>query len=128
VQKGKKRYFNEYPLTLPAFFYPKGGNNVSEWNYKIRKGNFVTVSAVSGSQKRARELEGRFNAVCENMEGAAIAQVCTLYKIPVSEIRGISNIAGIRDKRKWDLQLASENCQKFTVDIIETGFAGRYQG
>ena len=128
VQDGKKKYFNEYPLTLPARSFFKGRSRMSRGNYKIRSGNFVTVSAVSGTKKRARELEARFHAVCENMEGAAIAQVCTLYKIPVCEIRGISNIAGSRDKRTWDLQTASEHCQKFIVDIIDSAFNGPAQG
>lgn len=128
VKEGTKRYFNEYPMNsiFPSLF--KGKNRMPGWNNKITSGNFVTVSAVSGTQKRARELEKRFNALCENMEGAAIAQVCALYKIPVFEIRGISNIAGIRDKRKWDLQLASENCQKLTLDLIDIAFHGPYRG
>jgi futalosine hydrolase len=123
VKEGTNRYFNEYPLNSLPPSLCKVKNSMSSWNYKITGGNFVTVSAVSGTQKRARELEKRFNALCENMEGAAVAQVCTLYKIPVFEIRGISNITGIRDKRKWDLQLASENCQKFTLELIQTAFA-----
>lgn len=122
VQEGKKRYFNEYPMTPLSSFFPRGRAWTSRRNLTIRRGNFVTVSSVSGTQKRAGELEQRFHAVCENMEGAAIAHICTLYKIPVFEIRGISNIAGIRDKRKWDLQLASENCQKVMLDIIHTAF------
>ena len=52
------------------------------------------------------------------MEGAAIAQVCTIYKIPMLEIRGISNKVGERDKRKWDLGLASENCQKLLLKLL----------
>jgi futalosine hydrolase len=52
------------------------------------------------------------------MEGAAIAHVCAMYKIPMLGIRGISNIAGIRDKRKWNLKLASENCQETALEII----------
>ena len=52
------------------------------------------------------------------MEGAAIAQVCTIYKIPMLEIRGISNIVGERDKRKWNLGLASENCQKLLLKLF----------
>ena len=121
VKEGKKGYFNEYPLdALPSLLKVK--NRRSDRNNKITGGNFVTVSSVSGTQKRARELEKRFNAVCENMEGAAIAQVCTLYKIPVFEIRGISNITGIRDKTKWDLQRASENCQTLIIDIIDSAF------
>ncbi len=128
VKDGMKRYFNEYPLnSLPSSLF-KGKNRMSRWNYKITGGNFVTVSSVSGTRKRARELEKRFNALCENMEGVAIAQVCTLYKIPVFEIRGISNITGIRDKRKWDLQLASENCQKLTLNIIDIAYHGPDEG
>lgn len=125
VQQGRKRYFNEYPVTSLSSFCPGWKAGMTEWKFKIRRGNFVTVSAASGTQKRARELEQRFKAVCENMEGAAIAHVCTLYKIPLIEIRGISNIAGIRDKRQWDLQLASDNCQKFVSDILDITFAGR---
>jgi futalosine hydrolase len=85
----------------------------------IKTGNFITVSAVSGSQKRAKDLGKRFGAVCENMEGAAIAQVCALYELPMIELRGISNMAGVRDKRKWNLKIASENCQKLVLETIK---------
>jgi len=105
VKEGKKGYFNEYPLdALPSLL--KVEKQESDRNNKITGGNFVTVSSVSGTQKNGPgELEKRFKCVCEKYgRGAAIAQVCTLYKIPVFEIRGISNITGIRDKTKWDLQ------------------------
>jgi futalosine hydrolase len=127
VQDGKKKYFNEFPVTLPCLV-SRGKGRAGEFSFTIRTGRFVTVSAATGTQRRAKELEKRFNALCENMEGAAIAQVCALYKMPVFEIRGISNIAGIRDKRKWDLNLASKNCQFITLDIIEADFRGRCQG
>lgn len=126
VQADGKKYFNEFPVTPPAI-PPLIRGDKGDVELKIKTGNFVTVSAVTGTQKRARELEKRFNALCENMEGAAIAQVCTLYKIPVFEIRGISNIVGIRDKRRWNLQLASENCQKITLNIIDTSFSNPVQ-
>jgi futalosine hydrolase len=116
VSIGKKKYFNEFPLNPPHPPFTKGGNK----DLNVKYGNFVTVSATTGTNKRAIELEKQFNAVCENMEGAAIAQVCAIYKIPMLEIRGISNIAGVRDKRKWDLKLASENCQKMVLTIIKT--------
>ena len=53
------------------------------------------------------------------MEGAAIAQLCALYNVPFLEIRGISNIAGIRDKRKWNLKLASQNSQTAALEAIK---------
>ena len=112
VQSGRKKYFNEFPVSTPPVPpLVRGGFN-------IKAGNFVTVSAATGTQKRAKELEERFRAVCENMEGAAIAQVCAIYKIPMFEIRGISNIAGVRDKRKWNLKLASQNCQKAVLEGV----------
>jgi futalosine hydrolase len=118
VKGGRKKYFNDFPVNLPPVPFSAGGNKKVKMDIKIKTGNFVTVSATSGTQKRARELEKRFSAICENMEGAAIAQICTLYKFPLIEIRGISNIAGVRDKRRWNLNLASENCQKAVTDII----------
>ena len=127
VQDGKKKYFNEFPMTVPHLAR-RGKGGTEEVPFNIKAGRFVTVSAATGTQKRAKELEKRFNALCENMEGAAIAQVCALYKIPLFEIRGISNIAGIRDKRKWDLHLASENCQLMTLDLIDAAFSGLGRG
>ena len=105
VQAGRKKYFNEFPMSVPG-----------RKDMKMKTGSFVTVSAATGTRARARELEERFGAVCENMEGAAIAQVCAIYKVPMIEIRGISNIAGVRDKSKWDLKLASQNCQKAVLE------------
>ncbi len=120
VQKGRKKCFNEFPVMLPPLAWKGWAGKRGEFSgFKVETGNFVTVSAASGTSKRAEELGKKFNALCENMEGAAIAQVCAIYSIPVFEIRGISNIAGIRDKRRWNLPLASENCQKAGMEIIK---------
>jgi futalosine hydrolase len=116
VQDGEKKYFNEFPVTVPPMVKKGKGGEVS---FTIKTGRFVTVSAATGTQKRAKELEKRFNALCENMEGAAIAHVCALYGIPMVEVRGISNIVGTRDKRRWNLNLASENSQKTVLQLIK---------
>jgi len=125
VSHGKKKYFNEFLLDKKLL--KKGKDRIPPnpplkkggWgDFQIKSGPFVTVSSTTGTQKRAAELRKRFHAVCENMEGAAIAQVCAIYKIPMLEIRGISNIAGERDKRKWNLDLASENCQELVLQMF----------
>jgi len=116
LQKGRKKYFNEFPLPTPSpAFFKAQGNRVT----KIKSGTFVTVGSASGTQKRATELEKKFGGICENMEGAAIAQVCAIYGIPMIEVRGISNIVGIRDKRRWRLKEAAENCQKVVLNLLE---------
>ena len=109
VLDGKKKYFNEFLLNNSLLIKSQ---------LVTKSGPFITVSSTTGTRKRAIELEKRFDAICENMEGAAIAQVCTIYKIPMLEIRGISNKVGERDKRKWDLGLASENCQKLLLKLL----------
>jgi futalosine hydrolase len=118
VRQGKRKYFNEFPVPLhPAV---KQSRFIADpLLHNIRTGPFVTVSAASGVRKRAVELGKRYNAVCENMEGAAIAHVCMMYKIPFVEIRGISNIAGERDTGRWDLSLASSHCQNALIEVIK---------
>jgi futalosine hydrolase len=84
-----------------------------------KSGVFLTVSACTGTRKRAGELAGKFNAICENMEGAAVAHICRIYGIPFVEIRGISNIVEDRSMKKWDVVLAAENCQKALLHFLE---------
>ncbi len=118
AQVGGKKYFNEYPVLVPQCCVQSPVGAIHELPLQVKTGTFVTVSAASGTQKRASELEKRFKAICENMEGAAIAHVCAIYGVPMFEVRGISNTAGVRDKRKWNMKLASENCQNFFLHIV----------
>ncbi len=120
LKKGRKKYFNEF--IIDKKLVKKAYNIISAHasnNIKCRAGTFITVSTCTGTIKRANELSKRFNAICENMEGAAIAHVCTIYSIPFIEIRGISNQVEDRDKTRWDIRLASENCQEAIIKTIK---------
>ena len=74
----------------------------------VTSGPFVTVSCCSGTVDRGAELARRFGAVCESMEGAAVAHICELYGIPWLEVRGISNAVEDRDLTRWRLNDAIE--------------------
>jgi futalosine hydrolase len=74
-------------------------------------GPFVTVSTCSGILEVGRALAQRTGGICENMEGAAVAQVCALHNIPFLEIRGISNQVEDRDPSRWDLRRGAEAAQ-----------------
>ncbi|MEZ4601684.1 MAG: futalosine hydrolase [Syntrophotaleaceae bacterium] len=78
---------------------------------KMVSGSIVTVSTCSGNEQLGREIARRTAGICENMEGAAIAQVCRLYRIPFLELRGISNRVENRDLTNWDLPGAAEIAQ-----------------
>ena len=85
----------------------------------VHYGPFVTLSTCTGTAARARELEERYHGLCENMEGAAAAQVAGLHAIPWLEVRGISNIVEDRDTQKWDIPKAAEAGQKAVLRILE---------
>ena len=123
LKKSGRRYFNEFGLNrglagravksaVKAF---EGAADAP----KVGRGRFVTVSTCSGTRQRAAEVQKMWGAVCENMEGAAIAHICALYGVPLIEIRGVSNIVEDRDTAKWDLELASRNCCKAVAELLK---------
>ncbi|HEX9022133.1 MAG TPA: futalosine hydrolase [Nitrospirota bacterium] len=86
---------------------------------KAHVGPFVTLSTCTGTTARAKELEERYHGLCENMEGAAAAQVAELHGVPWLEVRGISNIVEDRDLRKWDIPRAAQAARQAVRSIIE---------
>lgn len=69
-------------------------------------GTFVTVNAVSATLERGQALAKRHGGLCENMEGGAVALVCRDYRLPLLEIRCISNMVEDRDPARWRLDEA----------------------
>jgi futalosine hydrolase len=118
VERGGNRYFNEFPLSLSAA--ARAMNLASHLGLPMHRGRFVTVSTCSGTDARGLELWERFHAICENMEGAAVAQVALLYGVDALEVRGISNLVEDRDLSRWNIPLAVEEAQRFLVKYIES--------
>jgi futalosine hydrolase len=92
---------------------------------KVHVGSFVTLSTCTGTSARAGELEERYHGLCENMEGAAAAQVAGLHGAPWIEVRSISNIVEDRDLRKWDIPKAARAAQEAVLRILEHWPTGR---
>jgi futalosine hydrolase len=102
---GRVNVYNEFPVFVPSVL--RGHEHT---------GTFITVSSCTGALKTGLRMKERFGAICENMEGAAAAHIGFLNNIPVSEIRGISNIVEERDGKPLDkeaLALAARNAQNF---------------
>ncbi|WP_417909632.1 futalosine hydrolase [Candidatus Electronema sp. PJ] len=83
-------------------------------------GTFVTVNCASGTEARARILGQQFQGLCENMEGAAVARVCEAFGLPCVELRCISNMAGERDKQKWQLREACSRAGKAAAAAVSS--------
>jgi len=85
----------------------------------VKAGPFLTVSTATGTDDRALQLRTSWKGLCENMEGAAVAQMAERYAIPFLEVRGISNAVGRRDLRLWKKDLAAENAQQALYRLLE---------
>jgi futalosine hydrolase len=121
AKRGRKNFFNEFPLDARLVGAAKNGIGLATHQSvtDVPAGTFVTVSACTGTKRRANELETRFKGICENMEGASVAHICTLYGVPLVEVRGISNIVEDRNRGKWNIRLAAENCQKAVIELLK---------
>ena len=116
VERKGKRYFNEFPLSLSAA--ERAVRLAAALGIPLIRGKFLTVSTCSGTAERGQELHERFGAICENMEGAAVAQVALRYGVDCLEVRGVSNLVEDRDLARWNIPLAAERAQRFLLKFI----------
>ena len=82
-------------------------------------GAFVTVNCCSGTPALSIGLQQRWGGICENMEGAAVAQVCAEFDIPLLELRGISNPTGTRDPQQWDIPRGAKAAQTGILQLLD---------
>jgi futalosine hydrolase len=91
-------------------------------NASVSVGRFLTVIGVSADIRLAETRANRFAALVENMEGFALALAGERFRIKVGEVRGVSNLAGIRDKTTWDLDLANQQAQAAVLTYLRRRF------
>lgn len=117
VERQGCSHFNEFPLSPAAA--RRALELAGQLGERITAGKFLTVSTCSGTAARGRELFGRFDGpLCENMEGAAVAQVALRYGVACLELRGVSNLVEDRDLSRWDIPRAVDKAQRFLLEFI----------
>jgi hypothetical protein len=79
----------------------------------------VTVNEVSTRKQRIEQLQAKYSAVTESMEGAPLHYIGLQTSTPFLQVRAISNVVGERDKSKWQVQQALNNLSNTIVRIIE---------
>jgi len=114
---------NRYDFDLKNNFSARIENSLEVLKITYKKGPFVTVNSCSGTLSRGSFLRDEFGAICENMEGAAIAHVCKIYNVPMTEVRCVSNLVEDRDKTKWQISKAidegSDAIAKILIEAVK---------
>ena len=83
-------------------------------------GLLLTTCAASDTPEHAAERLARHpDAIAEDMEGFSVAMACTLAKVPVTIVRGISNVVGDRDPEHWRIPAALAAARRRIVEIFE---------
>jgi len=120
IKSDKVDIKNRYPLdvvlvnraleTLKSVFEEK--------SVQVVTGPFITVSTITATDNRAKDIYRHYSPCMEGMEGAGAAHLAIHYDIPFLEIRSASNFVGKRDRDSWNMPLAFERGALAALHII----------
>ena len=101
--------------------FENAANNLKEKDYKIKKGIIATGDIFCTDIEIKNKIFSKFDADCVEMEGAAIAQVCYLDKIPFIVIRSISDSPNGNNEIDFDkfVELASKRCANILREFLK---------
>lgn len=93
---------------------------ISDKNYKVKIGTIASGDIFCTENTMKEKINKKFNADAIEMEGAAIAQVCYLDKIPFIVVRSISDSPNGNNNITFEkyLELASKRCSDLIKKFI----------
>ena len=81
-------------------------------------GTLVSVASAAGSPEEVFPRRRRHaGALEEDMEAFAVAFACQRAGLPLTVVRGISNIAGERDKSEWRVKPALDAARSVALEL-----------
>ena len=97
-------------------------NNIKINNINVVHGIIGSADIFVTDTLQKQSIIKEFNCDCVEMEGASIAQVCFLNKIPFLVFRSISDTPNGNNNIDFNeyLKLASKNCATFILELIKT--------
>jgi futalosine hydrolase len=115
---GESPLYNEFALDAARVEQARAA--LASAGFDVRTGPFVTVSCCSGTAALGETMAARFpGALCEGMEGAALAHVAAIYEVPLLELRAVSNLVEDRDMTRWRIRDAAETAQQAVRVVVK---------
>ncbi len=85
----------------------------------------LSVCAASADAKHAaRRRHVYHDAIAEDMEGFGVAMACKLMNVPLRIVRGISNIAGNRELKTWQIDSSLEQAAGLVHSLLKESTNG----
>lgn len=96
-------------------------NELSNIDYNIKYGVIASGDIFCTNNTMTEKINKKFNAICVEMEGASIAQVCYLSHIPFIVIRSISDVPNGNNVITYEefLNKSSNNVSNFVYKMIQ---------
>ena len=126
AERGGERWFNRFPADKELLTLGHRLIAAKLGDRRVARGPLVTVSTCSGTAVAGEQLVRWTKGLGENMEGAAVAQMCARFGVPFFEVRGISNLVEDRDLSRWNLAAAATSAQ-LAVRALLTGWRERQE-
>ena len=94
---------------------------ITDNKYHVYTGVIASGDIFCTDSKMSEKINKKFNALCVEMEGASIAQVCYLSKIPFLVLRSISDIPNNDNVITYDefLVMSSNRIADFLLKMIQ---------
>jgi futalosine hydrolase len=86
---------------------------------RLPRVNGITVNTVHGNERSIAAVVERCRPQVESMEGAAFMYACLLQKMPLAEVRAVSNVVERRNRGAWKIAEAIDNLNATVSEIIE---------
>ncbi len=96
-------------------------SSIGDKGYNVLLGTIASGDIFCTEKWMSEKIHNKFNALCVEMEGASIAQVCFLNHVPFLVIRSISDTPNGNNKVTYDefLKTSSANVAEFLKMIID---------
>lgn len=99
----------------------ESANKIKNNEYKISTGIIASGDIFCTDIAMKNKIYQKFDAECVEMEGAAIAQVCYLDKVPFVVLRSISDTPNGKNSVDFDkyVELASKRCADILKEFLK---------
>ena len=92
-ETGKRAFYRDFPADADLLAAAHALAQTWQGGFRVHTGKLVTGDQIVFAAAKRQALAAQFGADAVEMESAALAQVCLLYKVPFLSIRGISDDA-----------------------------------
>ena len=114
----EKGYIPNLGIYIPSDLYLLKLAEETKINTNLHKGIIASGDIFCTENKMSEKIAHKFNALCVEMEGASIAQVCYLSHIPFLVIRSISDSPNEDTNNKISYDKFLENSSKIVASFL----------